>query len=92
MAAIEFPTRRRMNVKGQSERAGDGTPIVHAARTFSRCSKFIQPASLRLILINARTTRKLSQMALRGAFLDKPARTEASNKANPALRRSWPCQ
>jgi predicted pyridoxine 5'-phosphate oxidase superfamily flavin-nucleotide-binding protein len=42
MVAVEFPTRRRMKVKGQSERESDGTLIIHAARVYSQCTKYIQ--------------------------------------------------
>ena len=42
LIAVEFPTRRRMKVKGQSERASDGTLIVHVARVYSQCTKYIQ--------------------------------------------------
>lgn len=42
MIAVEFPTRRRTKVKGQSERASDGTLIIHAARVYSQRSKYIQ--------------------------------------------------
>lgn len=42
LIAVEFPTRRRMKVKGHSERASDGTLIIHAARVYSQCTKYIQ--------------------------------------------------
>lgn len=43
---IEFPTRRRMKVKGRSERNGDGTLIIHADRVYSQCTKYIQMRTL----------------------------------------------
>ncbi|HKT11101.1 MAG TPA: pyridoxamine 5'-phosphate oxidase family protein [Terriglobia bacterium] len=42
LIAVEFPTRRRMKAKGKSERASDGTLIVHVARVYSQCTKYIQ--------------------------------------------------
>lgn len=42
MIAVEFSTRRRMKIKGQSERASDGTLIIHPARVYSQCTKYIQ--------------------------------------------------
>lgn len=43
---VEFPTRRRMKVKGRSERNGDGTLIIHADRVYSQCTKYIQMRTL----------------------------------------------
>ncbi len=46
MFAVEFSTRRRMKVKGRSECASDGSVIVHAARVYSQCTKYIQAREL----------------------------------------------
>lgn len=39
---IEFSTRMRMKVKGRAELPGEGRLLVHAARVYSQCRKYIQ--------------------------------------------------
>ncbi|MGH9446103.1 MAG: pyridoxamine 5'-phosphate oxidase family protein, partial [Terriglobia bacterium] len=46
MFVVEFSTRRRMKVKGQSERVSDGSIVIHAARVYSQCTKYIQAREL----------------------------------------------
>lgn len=43
---IELSTRRRMKVKGRSERNGNGALIIHADRVYSQCTKYIQMRTL----------------------------------------------
>lgn len=46
MFVVEFSTRRRMKVKGQSEHASDGALIIHATQVYSQCTKYIQAREL----------------------------------------------
>lgn len=46
MFVVEFSTRRRMKVKGQSERVSDGSLVIHSARVYSQCTKYIQAREL----------------------------------------------
>jgi len=43
---VEFSTRHRMKVKGHSERASDGSLLIHAERVYSQCEKYIQAREL----------------------------------------------
>lgn len=43
---VEFFTRQRMKVKGHSERASDGSLLIHAERVYSQCEKYIQAREL----------------------------------------------
>lgn len=59
LVAVEFSTRRRMKVKGHSERTCNGSLLIRAERVYSQCEKYIQA---REIIADSAQTIKRSQI------------------------------
>lgn len=59
MVVVEFSTRSRMKVKGQSERTCNGSLLIHAERVYSQCEKYIQA---RAIIADSTQSAKRSEI------------------------------